>query len=271
MILSQSFKHEEVLGVKFGYHPIGNPKMFSHIYYIDGLLIDTGQSKAQSRVISETQKLDVEQIFITHFHEDHTGNIEQLMELHKCEVYASEECCQIMKDPPKLSSAQKLIWGDRERQNHLEPKYETIETSKFRFDIIPIPGHSPDMVALFEPNRQWLFSADLYINSYIGYFLKSESIVDQIKSTQKILKLDFKQMFCSHNPQLKNAKQQLTKKLNFLESFFDDVSSLHEKGYATQEIFRSLKLKENWLIRYLSGGSLSKLNMVKSAIRDLEQ
>ena len=271
MVIAESFKHEEIVGLKFGYQAIGKPRLFTHVYFVDGLLIDTGQSNVRSVVKSEAKKLAVEQTFITHHHEDHTGNVEAIQELHDCDVYASQRCCQMMKDPPKLSFAQKITWGDRAAQTDLIPKHDTIETSRFSFNIIPIPGHAPDMVALYEPNRQWLFSADLYINSYIDYVLTDESIADQIASIRKILKLDFKEMFCSHKPQLKNGKQQLAKKLNFLESFFNDVSVLYQKGYSANEIFRSLQLKENWVVKILSGGSLSKLNMVKSVIRDLEQ
>lgn len=271
MLISESFQHKEVLGFKFGAHPVGKPKMFSHIYFVDGLLIDTGQSKMRESIKSEVKKLDVEQIFITHHHEDHTGNITALRELHNCKVYASELCCQIMKSPPKLSFAQKITWGDRPSQDDLIPKYKTIETNNYCFEIIPISGHSPDMVALYEPNRQWLFSADLYINSYIDYFIDTESVTDQIDSIKKVLKLDFKEMFCSHKPQFQNGKQQLAKKLSFLEAFFNDVSMLYNKGYSVDEIFKSLQLKENWIVKFLSAGSLSKINMVKSVIRDLER
>ncbi len=274
MIISQSFKHEEVLGLKFGYKLIGQPKLFSHIYFVDGLLIDTGQSKIRNSIIAATKDLNVEQIFITHHHEDHTGNIAQLKALHNCDVFASERCCQMMKAPPKLSFIQKITWGDRPAQEDLMPINGSLETKRFRFDIIPIPGHAADMVALYEPNRRWLFSADLYLNSYIDYFLTDESIADQIASTKKILALDFKELFCSHKPQLKNGKQQLTKKLNFLESFYHEVSLLYDKGYSANEIFKSLKvgeLKENWFVRIMSNRLLSKMNMVKSVIRDLEQ
>ena len=271
MIISASFQQEEVLGLKFGYQPIGKPKLYAHIYFVDGLLIDTGQSKARKSIIAETKQLAVEQIFITHHHEDHTGNIPEIQALHNCDVYASELCCQMMKAPPTLSFAQKLTWGDRPAQHDLIPISETLETKKYRFDIIPIPGHAPDMVALYEPNRQWLFSADLYLNRYIDYFLKEESITDQIESIRRILKLDFKTMFCSHKPRLTNGKEQLTKKLNFLESFFHDVSSLYLKGHSSKEIFKILKLKENWFVKTLSGGSLSKQNMVESVIRDVKK
>jgi len=270
MVLSQSFEHEEVLGFKFGYSPIGKPTMFAHIYFVDGLLIDTGQSHARKSVIAATKDLKVEQIFITHHHEDHTGNINEIKALHNCEVYASEPCCQMMKAPPKLSFAQKITWGNRPSQEDLIPKYETIETDNFSFNLIPIFGHAPDMFALYETNKKWLFSADLYINSYIDYFLKDESMADQIASTRKILELDFDVLFCSHKSQLENGKQKLTKKLHFLEPFFNDVSTLYKEGYSASEIFKRLKLKENQVVNLLSGGSLSKLNMVKSVIRDIE-
>ncbi|WP_375559745.1 MBL fold metallo-hydrolase [Bernardetia sp. OM2101] len=270
MVISNSFQHEKVLGIKFGYQFLGMPTLFTHIYFVDGLLIDTGQSNAKEKVLAETKKLDVKQIFVTHHHEDHTGNITELQKQHNCKVFASNLCCQMMKNPPKISLAQKITWGNRPSQNYLIPIAESIETDNFSFQVIPIAGHATDMVALYEPSKKWLFSADLYINSYIDYFLENESILEQINSIKRVLKLDFEVMFCGHKPQLKNPKEKLIKKLNFLESAFNDISSLYEKGYSASQIFKKLNLKENWFVRILSNGNLSKLNMVKSVIRDLE-
>ena len=126
------------------------------------------------------------------------------------------------------------------------------------------------MVALYEPDRKWLFSADLYVTSRTGYFLKNESMARQIESMKKILELDFKAMFCSHNPKLENPKQKLRQKLDNFESFFDEVSTLHHKGHSAKEIFKILNLKEQWLIKSLSFGELSRLNMVESVIRDIK-
>ncbi|MTB53461.1 MBL fold metallo-hydrolase [Lewinella sp. W8] len=270
MLITHSFTHQEVLGLKFGYQTIGRPRLFSHLYFVDGLLIDTGHSRVRHHVQSASEGLGIEQILITHHHEDHTGNLRALKARHQCPVYASPLCCQIMHSPPPLSLAQQITWGNRPPQRDLIPKVERIETHRFTFDLIPIPGHAPDMVALYEPNRRWLFSADLYINSYIDYFLADESMAEQIASTKRILELDFDVMFCGHKPQLSNAKRQLTKKLHFLEAFFQDVATLHQRGCSDREIFRRLSLKENWFVRLLSGGKLSKFNMVKSVIRDVE-
>lgn len=270
MVQTETLTYDEVLGLRFGYRRFGSPKVSTYIYFIDGLLIDTGQTKARNEILTQTQGLDIKKIFITHHHEDHTGNIRSLSEAHKCKVFGSAACSELMKNPPGISLAQALAWGKQEAFADIIPTANTIKTEKYCFNIIPIPGHAPDMVALYEPDKKWLFSADLYINSFIGYYLDSESIAEQIQSTKRVLELDFKVMLCSHNPKLKNAKAQLAKKLNFLETAFENVASLYLKGYSANQIFKELGYQENWFVRGLSGGLLSKLNMVKSIIRDID-
>ena len=271
MVVREKLKYEDVLGFKYGYTPIGKPSLNTYIYFIDGLLIDTGQSNARQKIISDTNQLAIDQIFITHYHEDHTGNIKVIAKQHQCKVYGSKICSELMKKPPKISFAQKLGWGNRPNYNEIISQEKEIKTDRYTFQIISIPGHAADMIALYEPEKKWLFSADLFINSYISYFLYNESIMDQIISIKKILKLDFKVMFCSHNPQLTEPKEKLKKKLSYLENTFEDVQSLYSKGYSKGQIFKSLKMKENWLVKTLSLGQLSKLNMVQSIIRDIEK
>ncbi len=271
MTITQTFEHEAVKAFRFGYAPLGKPRLLVYVYFIDGLLIDTGQPAMSTQIAEATQNLPVEQIFISHHHEDHTGNIQQLQQQHNCKVYAPLKTCEIMKNPPKLTMAQKLVWGNRGACPHLTPIANDIKTKNYQFNIIPIPGHATDMAALYEPNKKWLFSSDLFIGTKIGYYLYSESMQQQIASTKKILKLDFDTMYCAHNPQLKNGKQKLTRKLEFLESFFEDVSVLYKQGLSAKAIFKQLKLEENYFVKILSGGKLSKLNMVKSVINDLEK
>lgn len=270
MIVSEKLNYEGVQGFKYGYSLIGKPKLHAYFYYIDGLLIDTGQPKTRSNILADTIDLKVDQIFITHHHEDHSGNILEFQERHQCKVYGSEACSKLMKNPPKLSFAQKITWGDRPPYHDIIPIEGSIKTPNYTFEIIPIPGHAIDMVALYEPNKKWLFSADLFLNTYIGYFIDNESIAAQIASIKRVLELDFDVMFCSHNPQLNNPKKKLIKKLDFLERTFNDVAALYNKGYNAKQVFKALKWKENWFIKALSSGHLSKMNMIKAIIRDLE-
>ncbi|MGB3180787.1 MAG: MBL fold metallo-hydrolase [Cyclobacteriaceae bacterium] len=270
MTISERFEYEEISGFRFGYAPIGRPRMVSHVYYVDGLLIDTGHPWVRKEVLHAVRGLPIDQQFITHYHEDHTGNLAALQQHLDCPAYAPPLTCSIMQDPPPTNLAQLYTWGTRPTFRHLRPKTGSLYTGKYRLDLIPIPGHAPDMVALHEPDRGWLFSADLYINSYISFFINDESMLDQIRSMQRVLKLDFDVMLCGHNPQFDKPKEALRKKLAFFEEFFGRVKELHAKGLTATEIFKAMKLKEATMIKLASYGTLSKMHMVRSAIRDIE-
>ena len=271
MISSTSYTFENIQYFKFGYNPIGRPFLFVYLYYIDGLLIDSGQPKARQTILNAVRGLDVQQIFLTHHHEDHTGNAPLLKKEFECPVYAPTKCCELMKAPPALSFAQQIVWGNRPPNHDIIPKDDTIKTPKYTFKLIPIPGHASDMVALYEPEKRWLFSADLFVNSYIGYFLKSESVLEQIASIKRVLELDFKFLFCSHNPRLGDGREKLEQKLHYLEDFHGKVVEEYKKGLSAKQIFKVLKLKEHGFTYLLSHGELSKLNMVRSAMRDYRE
>lgn len=127
MVRTETLKYEEVLGLRFGYRRFGQPKLSTYIYYIYGLLIDTGQRKAKTEILSQTQNLGIEQIFFTHHHEDHTGNIRAPSEVHKCKVYGSAGCSDLMKDPPEISLAQALTWGKQDPYPHVIPTGEALK------------------------------------------------------------------------------------------------------------------------------------------------
>ena len=268
---SSQFEHQGVKAFRFGYHPFAKPILYVQLYFVDGLLIDTGQAAMQKEISSATQALDIQQILITHHHEDHTGNTAFLRNQHKVKAYSSEGCATIMKNPPPISLARKLTWGDRPADRELIPIKNSLETSSYTFDLIPIPGHAPDMIALHEASQGWLFSADLYVNSYIDYMLFDESISQQMESIERALRLDFEVLFCQHKPRLSQGKKHLKAKLEFLKGFSGEVAHFHSQGLSEGEIFKAMKLKENFLAKLFSGGELSKLNMLRSAIRDLKK
>ena len=261
--------HQGVEVITVGQHPVSKPKLTVNLFVIDGLLIDTGPSRMHQEVRHELKARPINQIFVTHHHEDHTGNVAKLAEQFNCPAYSSALCAEMMKAPPTISFAQHIIWGNRPAYHQLQA-VDHLVTGHHEFQLIDIPGHAPDMVALYEPNKGWLFSADLYVHHYISYFLVSESVTRQITSLEKVLQLDFETVFCSHVPPFKDGREKLTKKLNFLRSFQEQVIEQATKGYSPRKIMKVLDLKERWDIRILSHGMLSKLNMVRSVLRDMK-
>ncbi|MEM6317797.1 MAG: MBL fold metallo-hydrolase [Bacteroidota bacterium] len=271
MQITNFLHHPPVQGFQFGTSLWGKPAMYVYVYFVDGLLIDTGHSNGRKMVLSHLTKLPVEQIFITHHHEDHNGNLAALQQHFNVLTYASSLCTEIMKRPPKISFSQWLTWGNTEPNHQIEPVDTQIKTNKYTFEIVPIPGHAIDMVALYEQNEGWLFSADLYIYDYIKFCMFNESMAEQIASLKRVLALDFEYMFCAHNPKLKHPKIHLQRKLDFLENFYQTVAHWHQKGYAPKQIMDKMGLKKMYFMRFISQGFLSTLNMVKSVVRDLDR
>jgi len=253
---------------QFGSWPFGKPTLLVYVYFIDGMLIDTGHSNMRKEIVDTLSSLPVDQLFITHHHEDHNGNLNALQRQFNCPAYASSLCVDILKRPPRISPIQWISWGQTEVPNNLTPIQDAIRTPNYTFQIIPLPGHAVDQVGLYEINEGWFFSADLYLYDYIRYCMDNESIGQQIQSLQKVLPLDFDKLFCSHNPQLKNPKERLQSKLQFLEDFYGKVASLHHSGLSISAIGKELQLKTSWFVRLSSIGKLSTLNMVRSVIRD---
>ena len=222
----------------------------------------------KQQALEKITPLPVEQIFITHYHEDHNGNLEDFQAHFNCPSYASPTCVEIMKKPPRISIPQQLTWGNRPPNTALIPKEGVLETDNHAFEIIPIPGHSIDMMGLYERSQGWFFSADLWVSEYIRYFLYSESMQTQIESIRSVLSLEFDVMLCGHNPQLENVKQKLANKLQFLEDFYGKVAALYHTGRSPASIMKHMGLKEDWKLRIISMGHLSTINMVRAVIQD---
>lgn len=177
----------------------------------------------------------------------------------------------LMKASPPVCFLERKIWGKNTAVDTILPIGKTISTNKYQFHVIHTPGHADDHICLYEPQEGWLFSGDLYVHHYIRYFMAIESVAGQIASLQKILKLDFEYFFCSHSYHEDRGKERFQRKLQFLQDLYGNVARLHKKGYRPWRIMRKLNIKEQWMIRFLSGGWLSTLNMVLSVIRDIEE
>ena len=93
----KSFQHQGVQCFQFGSNPFGAPRMFSHAYFIDGLLIDTGHRHMRKAALDAIKSLPVQQILITHHHEDHSGNLNLLENHFNCPVWGSKRCAELMK------------------------------------------------------------------------------------------------------------------------------------------------------------------------------
>ena len=262
------FKNGNVKGFEMGFAPVGKPLMNVFFYLFDRILIDTGQSNMRKYFIELVKDKDIEAVLLTHHHEDHSGNARVVKEMKKVPVYGHPLTVEKLKSPFRILPYQSYTWGKTEPVE-IEPFPDVINSEHFTFIPIHTPGHSKDHTVYLEQENGWLFAGDFFLGPRIKFFRADENINETIKSLEKVLKYDFDTIFCGLNPQQKNGKKMLQKKLEYLKEFYVKVKELMEKGHSEHEILKQTG-KEERLIKTLTFGNVGRIHMVRSSIRGIK-
>jgi len=269
MRLFNTYDFKGIKGFKLGWSLFGQPMMTVYCYVFDDLMVDTGLSHMEKEALEIARNHDVKRIFLTHHHEDHSGNAAAIKKTLDVGVFGHPLTKEKMKARFHNLPYQKYMWG-KAMPLIMEPVPQRIKTALG--DMIPVhtPGHSKDHTCYFLKDAGVLFSGDLYLGDKIKFFRSDEDMGTQIASLKKILKLEFHTLLCCHHPKLEHGKKRIEKKLGFLENLYGNIIVLWEKGVPEKQIFTALNLKEDYVIKYFCFGNVSMINGVRSAVRHYE-
>jgi len=270
MRVSKRYDFGEIKGFKLGWSPLGSPLMTVYCYLLGDLMVDTGQAHMQKEVLKIAGDHNIQRVFLTHHHEDHSGNAAALKQDCRARVFGHPLTGKKMATAFRILPYQKYVWGQSTPLT-IEPFPETIETIWGKMVPVYSPGHSKDHTVFLLEDAGVLFSGDLYLADTIKFFRADEDVGTQIDSLRGLAGLDFDTLLCSHFPKLENGKKHIEKKLSFLETFYGDIVGLWEKGVPARQIFRALKLKEDYFTKCFCFGNVSMLNGVKSVVRHYEK
>lgn len=135
-----------------------------------------------------------------------------------------------------------------------------------RWCTLPSPGHADDMVCLYEAERGWLFSADLYVAAKVRYARPEDRLSLEIESLRRALSVPFEQLFCAHRGPVENGREALSRKLDYLLSLRQQVWDLWQQGLPLEEIQRRLLGKEDG-VGLISGFHFSKKNLITACLQ----
>lgn len=270
-ILIKQYKKKQfgdVTGFNFGFGILGPPVMTAWCYCVDGILIDTGISRLKSLAVEALVSERPGQILLTHHHEDHSGNAGSISRILGIPVFGHPYAVEKLSQRYSIYPYQHMMWGKSSPVKVL-PLEPQIESERTRLIPIHTPGHSLDHTVYFDADQGRIFSGDLFLGEKIKFFRADENIYQQIESLKRILTYDFQAVFCAHRPTLKNGKQCIERKLDFLMNLVGSVMSLQKKGMNRKSIIRTLDRKEDLLVRLMTNGNVSFAHMVTSAIKHI--
>lgn len=256
--------HGEVEGLRVGLLNFGVNTSFV-IYRVGTTWIDTGPPNQWPKVREFADERPPQLVLLTHHHEDHSGNAGHLRERYGCRVLAPEIGRGVLREGFPIQFYRRASWGVPPRVE-TEPLPPVLEDGRYRWQAIPTPGHADDMVCLYEAERGWLFSADLYVASRVRYARPEDRITLEIASLRRVLTLPFETLFCSHRGPVDNGREALARKLDYLVSLRQQVHDLWRQGLSLEEIQRRLLGPEDGM-GWVSGFHFCKANMVTACLQ----
>jgi len=262
-------KHlEDVTIVRMAHTILGHPIYFTASYFIDGLLVDTGPAILEKQFLHSLRLDRVNRIVNTHHHEDHIGNNAILQRNLHIPIYAFSLAIPFIENPLLLHEQlyRRLTWGIP-KASHPQAIGSVLTTQHHSFRVIYTPGHSCADITLFEPQRGWAFTGDIFIRGK-GIVIRRDSNIKKIIDSLNLLKtLKPRILFPGSGNPVLNPQEELEKKLHYFSQLKDQILELHEQGQTIEEIRKTLFPKKPLLTR-ISFGDYSSENLIRSFIQN---
>jgi glyoxylase-like metal-dependent hydrolase (beta-lactamase superfamily II) len=146
------------------------------------------------------------------------------------------------------------VWGRPHPLKSIEPMPDEFSISSLNFEVIPVPGHGTDMVAFYEPEKRWLFSADAVPLPSRKRIAQDDENVPQILATLEMIhKMDIDVLFDGHRGPIESPQSHIELRINHLKEMNEKIHSLHNSGKTIPEIIEELEIVGPWYMDMTEG------------------
>ncbi len=260
---------------------------FTSCYLVDGFLIDSGAPGGENDLREFVKSLNcdqmIEKCFITHTHEDHAGGAHMLNTEFAIPIFTSEKAIDFLSKGNLYPEYRQAAWGPKLLPVYAEIIDEPILTKskKYKFELFPMSGHAPELVALIEKKQQWAFVADAVQPKYKMIFGKNSDIQEDIsliyQSLSKLYNftesMDQLLIFSSGNGVLQ-GREIIMKKMEEIEDLHKKAHEYHrllqKEGYSGKKLIRKIIKKllgRESIISQFTQGDLSRENLILSLLK----
>jgi len=229
-------------------------------WLVRGALVDTGFHHVRPDLASWLRGHRVDGVFVTHYHEDHAGNVD-LVAGSGIPIWASPPTLKRLRRPERIGWYRRWCWGS---QRSLRSRVEPFAHSAL--EAIHTPGHSPDHHVVWDAERDTIFGADLFlgVKVRVTHPWPREDIRAQAASLRRVVALRPARFFDAHRGLVTNAARQLSAKADWIEETVGRIDDLIAEGWDDRAIARRVLGAEN-AMSYATRFDYSRRNLVGSA------
>jgi glyoxylase-like metal-dependent hydrolase (beta-lactamase superfamily II) len=229
-------------------------------YVVRGVMIDTGFHRARAAIGEAVSSLGVHGVILTHWHEDHAGNV---VRLARCgmPILARPDTEAILRQRPHIQLYRRVIWG--------HPPALTGAMAPFAspgFECVHTPGHSDDHQVVWDAETGTLFSGDLWLGVRARVFHSSEDPYAIVESLRRAAALGPERMFDAHRGRVDRPVVALQAKAEWLTEIMEDIARRVREGSSDAEIVKRVLGGEE-RAAYVSRGEYARVNLVKAVRR----
>lgn len=231
-------------------------------YLVRGVLIDCGFRHAHRNVAALLARERPRGVFITHYHEDHAGNVEQVAG-RGVPVAASSETLTRLRAPARIRAYRQITWG-------ATPPLRSAVTPFADDDLhlLPAPGHSVDHHVVWDASTGTLFGGDLYLGVKVRIAHPAEDPRVLAGTLRQVAALGPQRLFDAHRGFVPDPMPRLLAKADWTEETIAAIERRIAAGAPDAVIVRELFGGES-LPGYLSGGDYSRINFVRAVRKGL--
>ena len=229
-------------------------------YLIDGVLIDTAYPSVSDEMMAAVARLKPRGAIVTHWHEDHAGNVARLAEAGlPIHIHPLGEAALRSLAPLRLY--RRFTWG---RNRGISAPLRDFDVSPLQ--VIATPGHTEDHLAVWDPARRIVVTGDLFIGVKVRVAHADESPRDIIASLRTVMSLEPRLLLDAHRGVVRNPLPVIAAKIDWMEETIGKITSLAEQGLSERTIQRRVLGREP-MVGWVSRGEYSKRALVRSVLR----
>jgi glyoxylase-like metal-dependent hydrolase (beta-lactamase superfamily II) len=232
-------------------------------YVTRGVMIDSGFPDVGREVELWLDANPVIGAIITHYHEDHAGNVERLAR-RGIPVQMSPLSEPLARDPGRIGLYRRLCWGP------VKPLRAVLTPFAHRaLELRSAPGHSSDHHVVWDAERRTMFCGDLFIGVKVRIAHHDEDLRLQVKVLREMAALQPLRVFDGHRGLLADPVGELNAKADWIEGTIAEIELLARRGLSDHAI-RNQVLGSEDATGLFSFGHYSRINFVRSVIASMK-